>query len=481
MKLHSSAAPARLLLASVLLSAVSTAQVGQSTLWASDDVTRTIYHVTQDGVVLFFFEAGVVSSLAVDPGDDTLWAAKEGFSRIVHYDRLGNQLGFFETTDYDAGATRPEGVAVDYFDGTLWVVDDVTSTVYNVETDGTLIGSFTTATFDPLATSPQGIAGDPQDGTLWLTDNLTDAVYHVTATGALIDWFPADVFAQAANNPQGISVDEINGTLWVTDRVTQTVYNLERDGTEIHSFASAHYGSNNPTGIAYDRSAGPLDLGQAADFGILGCGLVSIRHADTLIEGDVALAPGGRQNFFHGLIEGSMFVDPNADDTKLNSVQISGTVLARELGPAMQDARMASDTAASVTPTQSFGNVNTSQTITGTDGFNVIDIERVSLRFGEKLTLSGTSASRFLLNVHGRFRLSSGSELVLEGGVLPENVLVNVIDNGGIVRITGHSTLRGTLLTPHRRIRVGRSVVEGALISGWNIRIWGASTIRYAN
>ncbi|MCP3917307.1 MAG: DUF3494 domain-containing protein [bacterium] len=473
-------APARMLAATVCLSSVASAQVADATLWASDDVNRTIYHVTQDGVVLSSFHSGSISGLAIDPFDDSIWTAKEGFSRIVHFDRQGNELGFFESTTFSSAATRPEGIAVDFTDGTLWIVEDETLGVYNAETDGTLIGSFLTTTFDPAAMSPQSVAADPFDGTLWITDNAADAIYNITATGALISSFPTEAFAQSANNPQGISVDELNGTLWVTDRITHTIYNLERDGTEIYSFDSLLFGSADPTGIAFDRPTGAFDLGQAGDFGLLGCAAVSLYHSSTGIEGDVALAPGSYQNFHGGFIDGSLLVDPNANNNHNSGAQISGAVLARDLAPAIDDALTAAETAAALTPTQTFGNIRTNLTIEGTDGTNVIDIQRVSLRYGEQLTLSGTPSSKFILNVHGRFRLRLFSKLALEGGVRAENVLVNVIHHGSSVRIAGFSEFNGILLAPNRRVRVAwHSLVQGTVIAGRSFAMWGGSTIRH--
>ncbi|MCP3918439.1 MAG: PKD domain-containing protein [bacterium] len=229
--------------------------MNESTIWTSDDVTNTIYHATLDGVILSSFPSGSVSGLAVDPFDNTIWAANEGTNRIVHFDRLGNQLSFFTGTTFDPATTEPEGVAVDFLDGTLWTVDDTTGLIYNVERTGSLIGSFPTSNYDAASTSPQAIAADPLDGTLWVTDNFADRIYNVTSGGLLISSFLTDTFG-GSTNPQGISVDEINGTLWIADRVTHLVYNTERDGTLISSFDPLSYGSNDPTGVAFDLTVG---------------------------------------------------------------------------------------------------------------------------------------------------------------------------------------------------------------------------------
>ena len=136
----------RALLLSILWAPVAfalPAPAGQ-TLWISDDVNTTIYHVKLDGTVLSSFPSGSISELALGTGADagTLWAAKEGSNLIVHFDTSGQTLASFPGTAYDPAAVSPEGVAVDFADGTLWIVDDETDLVYHVEDDGTPLGSF---------------------------------------------------------------------------------------------------------------------------------------------------------------------------------------------------------------------------------------------------------------------------------------------------------------------------------------------------
>ena len=238
----------------VLLGASSTllAAAGDPTLWVSDDVNLTIYHVRLDGTVLSSFASGSISGVALGTGADanTLWAAKEGSNLVLHFDKAGSTLSSFSGTTYDPQASSPEGVAVDPADGTLWICDDDTLRVYHVEDDGTLIESFDTSTFDPAAISPQGVACDGVDGTLWLTDNVTHRVYNVTPDGTPLSSFPASTFGPVTLNLQGISVDPIDRSLWLTARNTHTIYHVSREGVLQSTLDAALFGSLNPTGVA---------------------------------------------------------------------------------------------------------------------------------------------------------------------------------------------------------------------------------------
>ena len=125
-------------------------------------------------------------------------------------------------------------------------------------------------------------------------------------------------------------MDEADGTLWVTDRTSHSVYHLERDGTLIESFDTSFYGSLDPTGVVFDGF--PLvaepDLERASIFGVFGSKRVKFRGPSPEVRGHVALAPGAKQAFNKGLIEGSLFVDPTADNSHANSVVITeGTLI----------------------------------------------------------------------------------------------------------------------------------------------------------
>jgi DNA-binding beta-propeller fold protein YncE len=256
--------PLAILLAAPALALALEPPADTKTLWVSDDVNATIYHVLLDGTVLSSFHSGSISEVALDdtePG--TLWGAKEGSNLIVHFSKSGQTLSSFPGTVYDPAAFAPEGVAVDLADGTLWIADDVTDLIYHVERDGSPLESFSTALFDPAAISPQGLATDPTDGTLWVADNVTHRVYNLTTSGALVASFPAAAFGPATLNLQGIAIDGQDHSVWLTARNTHTIYNVSREGALQSTLDAALFGSLDPTGVEAEPLGPWTDLGHA--------------------------------------------------------------------------------------------------------------------------------------------------------------------------------------------------------------------------
>src|SRR5262249_61867428 len=100
-------------------------------------------------------------------------------------------------------------------------------------------------------------------------------------------------------------------------------------------------------------------------------------------------------------------------------------------------------------------------TITGYGGTDVIAARSVPLCGSETLTLVCGPSDSFLFNVPGRFVLSGTSSIHLSGGVLPTNVLFNVLgsEKGGTVEFTGKSLAIGTFLIPDRSFSLGPAVL----------------------
>ena len=67
------------------------------------------------------------------------------------------------------------------------------------------------------------------------------------------------------------------------------------------------------------------------------------------------------------------------------------------------------------------------------------------------LTLSGTPSSVFIFNVTGGFNFSS-SQMVLAGGVNPNNIIFNFVGTGPDVNIFKTTVVYGTFLAPYRNI-----------------------------
>ena len=100
-----------------------------------------------------------------------------------------------------------------------------------------------------------------------------------------------------------------------------------------------------------------------------------------------------------------------------------------------------------------------------------------------------SAGAEFIINVRGRFVLTGGgqgSQLRVAGGVLPSDVLYNIIGAGSDVAFSGggggvgccKAIVDGTLLAPRRKIRLSPGLVNGQVISGKDINITSGASVR---
>lgn len=196
--------------------------------------------------------------------------------------------------------------------------------------------------------------------------------------------------------------------------------------------------------------AGPINLGQAANYAVLGLGGTSGSHADfevyqsgTVIDGNVGMGP--YSDWTHGIdatINGRVDYDLT-DSAPIVTGTITGGVHQINMATAVADARAASTAAAALAFTQSFATLTSGQTITGTGGLNVIRVTgSVGLSGGSTtLHLVGTPLDQFVFQltvVEGTSAHSltlSGVTMDLSGGLTPGNIVWNMNGVGGGIQI----------------------------------------------
>ena len=199
-------------------------------------------------------------------------------------------------------------------------------------------------------------------------------------------------------------------------------------------------------------------LGTAQQFAVLLTGSVSgSKNAEfdfqgnSSIVGDVGLGAGEtlKTSGKSVSVEGEVFtVTPIqlSPGSSLEGQQVQSPALVNQ---ALRDAITFSQTIAGFTATQTLSTLNTSTTLTGNGGVNVIDFtggQGVNLDKKEVLTLSGGANDIFYLNFFNGagFSISGASQIALAGGVNPNNIYWNIVD-GTAVNITD-GTVYGTLL-----------------------------------
>lgn len=107
---------------------------------------------------------------------------------------------------------------------------------------------------------------------------------------------------------------------------------------------------------------------------------------------------------------------------------------------AFTEAAELSSQASSLTPTQTFGAINGTQTITGNGGLNVINIASLH---NPTLTISGNANDIFVINVAGLF---STNRAIVLNGVLASHILWNLTGTGTVLQTAGGNQLFGTFL-----------------------------------
>jgi choice-of-anchor A domain-containing protein len=218
--------------------------------------------------------------------------------------------------------------------------------------------------------------------------------------------------------------------------------------------------------LAVSASATTLGLGEAGNYAVLGLSDTTVRlnRFEAEINGNVGIAQNGLLEFKKGTINGDIYLDAAASMSKDQFAVHNGNVWQNQnLAQAEADAVGASLLAASLTPTQIFSTINSSTTITGSGGLNVININSIDLGNNEVLTLAGTSADTFVINLSaaGLLNLSANTSKILGSGVDASQILINVLGNVNLLK----GEINGTILALDKFVNL-KGTLNGSLVAG---------------
>ena len=214
-------------------------------------------------------------------------------------------------------------------------------------------------------------------------------------------------------------------------------------------------------------------------------GDVNTMSSGALIMGDVGFAGSGKSNLSGtGTIRGQAVSSSTGTMLKSSTFGITGgTNNSRDtdLATGVANAYAASSAAFALTSTAGYPttiNQNTSLTLNDTTGGNVVlHLTDFVLYGSAALTLQGTAATTYIINVTNKFSLS-GSSVVLLGGVKVENVLFNVVGAGVDPTMSGSAVLNGTLMAVNRTMKMsGSATVYGEVIAN-KVALSGVSSVR---
>jgi hypothetical protein len=238
--------------------------------------------------------------------------------------------------------------------------------------------------------------------------------------------------------------------------------------------------------VLEDRSllaTSPLGLGAAGQFAVLGINGGDVDLNTASITGNLGLGPQETSTLRRSTVTGQFTYDPTStpDLSKLNkNFFVSGGVVEQDLSQAAADANAASSADAALTPTQTLGNLNSSVTLTGNGGTNVIKLRSLNYGNGDVLTLQGGANDVFIINVAGNFAIHHG-QIQLAGGVTAGHVLFNFPTTGSLIDLSrSDSVLNGTFLAPQRGVDFQDQAPFNGAIIAQDIFVHGNAAVNFA-
>ena len=215
------------------------------------------------------------------------------------------------------------------------------------------------------------------------------------------------------------------------------------------TLAGCAYVDLNGSGV---RDVGLIGGGQYAIFVVNGGSLIM---NSSHVTGSVAVGPGANAGTLQKTdISGQFVYDPTAtwDKTNLNKdFKVAAGTVSMSLAAAQAAVNTASASYAAMSPTQTFGDITSTMTITGNGGVNVISVRSVDLN-SRVLTLSGNANNTFIINVANGFQLAD-SKILLSGGVLASRVIFNFPTIGSTIDMyKATNVINGTFLAPYRAV-----------------------------
>jgi hypothetical protein len=204
-----------------------------------------------------------------------------------------------------------------------------------------------------------------------------------------------------------------------------------------------------------------------------GSGDTDTLSGNAIVSGDMAVAGSGKITLSNSArIQGNLSYKTTGTLTRTgNTTVITGTVYKNSstdsiLNLGVSAANLASSIASALPASSGYPttiNSNTSLSLTSS-GLAVLKLSDFKLSNNAVLTLQGTAASAFVINVNNTFSLASAT-VKLSGGITWDHVIFNVA-NTGSATLTGNSLFNGVLLAAKRNVSLAdNAIVNGAIIA----------------
>jgi hypothetical protein len=185
------------------------------------------------------------------------------------------------------------------------------------------------------------------------------------------------------------------------------------------------------------------------------------------VNGDLGIGADGRFHLSGGAtLNATLFADPTAQVQIDGGSGLSGGIVTESMSAFQAAAINLSNSAAALSPTQTFSQIVSALTIRGNGGQNVISVPGTfHLSGGNNLTISGGASDTFIFNVPGGLQLDGGANILLSG-LSPGQVLFNFPGSSGQVQTSGKADTAGIFLDPLKQMQINGGVHNSEFISG---------------
>lgn len=230
-------------------------------------------------------------------------------------------------------------------------------------------------------------------------------------------------------------------------------------------------------------SAAGFDLGSLGNYTFVDLGNgTTLGQNSGPVAGNELLGNGVTAHFSggnNGAITGTLYYDSTVGGTntfdQLQNKPTTQLVSTSVTQQALSEAQNFAAYAEGLSPTQTFGSITGTTTISSTGSLNVISVDSLS---NPKLTISGGADDLFIFNVAGKY--STNQVMTLAGGVTPGHILFNFLGSSGAVfQTSGGDLSYGIYLATHGgQYQFSNLNLTGQLINtGGNVQLVSGSKI----
>lgn len=212
-----------------------------------------------------------------------------------------------------------------------------------------------------------------------------------------------------------------------------------------------------------------VPLGELSRWAVTAGGLGNITINGGSVVGGVATGKGAKLETKSTVTLDELRMHTGASFTRSTATRVVGGVTRADQSGVLAAMVNARNVAAAV-PGTAMPAVKGARTVAGTPGLNVLTVPSIQLSGASAvLTLQGTSATQFVVNVTGAFSVQNGASIQLVG-VLPSQVLVNLTGANRELLVSGGS-IAGTYLDADGPANLSACSVNGAVHAGRSVQL----------